>query len=308
MAGRVTTHNRYLLLILLSVGMQATVQGFMTERTSPSDSLVFSIMAFATTAGIFGVVHRVRSGRTTPAPRETRVAMAWMNLATAITFLSYYLSISIIPASTTSSIEAALGPAVLILIALVVFRRREWKGRVDLWSISIMMAFGLLLAGRTWQLSDRSTGSAAAMIGLVLAVAAGSGMAVVVLLSKSFGKTNTSPVWVTAHRFHLTYVLAALAWLVSEPQVPDASELVTLFVFGVFAVVIPLFLLQVGFQRADSLPAITLVALLPAMTWLAQLAAGQSADAISLLLIVGVVSASVTFTTRQASKRVENPT
>lgn len=88
---------------------------------------------------------------------------------------------------------------------------------------------------------------------------------------------------------------------------PDAGELTTLFVFGVLAVVVPLFVLQVGVQRAEPLAAIAIIALLPGLTWLTQVAAGQPPDLVPLGLIVGVVLASVAFTAQTASRSVLVP-
>lgn len=301
------SHNRVLLLILAAVAVQAVVQGIMSGRVSASESMIFSAMAFATAAAVFGVIDKLRPSEAGPAPRGARVSMIWMNVATATTFLSFYVSISLVPASTTSSIESALGPVALMVIARVVAGRRNWHGRIELILVAVMVGFGLLLAYRTWQLSASSTGSVRTIAGLLLAAVAGNGMAVVVLLSKALGDSGISPVWVTAHRFHLTYVLAAVAWLFGGTPMPDAGELTTLFVFGVLAVVVSLFVLQVGVQRAEPLAAIAIIALLPGLTWLTQVADGQPPDLVSLGLIVGVVLASVAFTAQTASRSVVVP-
>ncbi|MDV8024803.1 hypothetical protein [Rhodococcus sp. IEGM 1330] len=295
-------NRRPLLLIVVAVVMQAFVQGVMTESVNTSGSVVFSTLAFATAAAVFGLIDRLRVSDRAPVSREVRLSMIWMNVATAVTFLSFYVSISLIPASTTSSIESAVGPAALIVIALAVLRRREWRGNFELLLVAAMMVIGMLLAGRTWQVSDPSVGSAETVAGLLLAATAGIGMAVVVLLSKNLGRKRISPVWVTAHRFHLTYVAAGMTLLFSGARMPDAVEVAMLFVFGILAVVIPLFLLQVGVQRAEPLPAIATIALLPGLTWLTQLAAGQSPDIASLILILAVVTASVAFTARSAAR------
>ncbi|QII09295.1 hypothetical protein BH93_27375 (plasmid) [Rhodococcoides fascians A25f] len=300
MSIKTSLRDRPLVLILAAVVMQAIVQGFMTEDISPAGSLAFSAMAFATAAAVFGCIGTMRRSDAAPATRATRVSMIWMNIATAATFLSFYVSISLIPASTTSSIESALGPVALMVIAWVVSRRREWRGTTELLLIAVMMGLGLLLAFRTWQDSGPNAGSAQTVAGLLLAIVAAIGMAAVVLLSKTMGNRGIGATWVTANRFHLTYVLAALVWMVSGAHPPDAGELTRLFLFGIVAVVIPLFLLQVGIQRAAPLPAIAIIALLPGVTWLAQLAAGHPIDMVSLALILGVVLVSVTFTLRTA--------
>lgn len=290
--------NRPLVLILAAVVMQAVVQGFMTEQISPAGSLVFSALAFATAAAVFGSIAAVRRRDMVPVTRAARVSMIWMNMATAATFLSFYVSISLVPASTSSSIESALGPVSLMVIARVVSRRREWRGPTELLLVMSMMGFGLLLAYRTWQLSSPNSGSVQSVAGLLLAAVAAIGMAAVVLLSKTMGNNGIDAIWITAHRFHLTYVLAVLAWIVTGAHPPEVAELIELFLLGLIAVVVPLFLLQVGIQRAAPLPAIAIIALTPGLTWLAQLAAGHTLDTVTLVLILGVVSASVVFTTR----------
>src|SRR5699024_12357502 len=101
-------------------------------------------------------------------PKIPVLTMIVMNIATAITFLSFYASISMIPAAASGALESAFGPSDIAVLGFLTARavpsRAQWITALTLG------ALGIFLAARTEWPSGR-TGATAP--GALLAVIAG---------------------------------------------------------------------------------------------------------------------------------------
>lgn len=228
-------------------------------------------------------------------PVRSRLMLA-MNAATAVTFVGFYLSIGLIEAATASALETAVAPVALIALSPLVLGRPAAHRYL---ASALLALLGLALAWYTFALTPANRSAGAAVAGLGLALLAGGGMATISLLSRRFGDLGVSPVTVTAHRFHFTYLLAAALWLVTTPTAPDGDKLLTYAILGLVAVVLPLFLLQVGFQMADPLAGISVVVSLPGLTYLVQLMNGTQAQPLTLTLLVAIMLAALAQSRRQ---------
>lgn len=278
-----------LALIFVAVAFQAGVQGTMTAWIDPADSMLFSALAFALTTVVFCAI---AAGRRIARPASAAPGMPWrtmvaMNVATAVTFLSFYASISMIPAATTGALESAFGPIAIAALGYLIRRtassRRQWL------IAAALVVLGAALAAQT---ADGVVDFGITGLGVLLAVLAGWGMAAVTLISRSLGELGVSPVSVTAHRFHASYLAAAAIWAVGRPDVPEPGHVLLLLGLGVLATSIPLFLLQLGVQRADPFSAMLVITALPALTYLVQLFAGVPLEPLSLLLILAIIGVS----------------
>lgn len=283
------------------------MHGTITATIRPADTLLFTAISFASTTAVFlplsrllGRSDRHGDGPPTARPRAPRGLMAAMNVATAVTFLSFYVSLGLIEAATASALESAVGPVALIALSPLLLGRTTASTRHRAGLAALLFLLGVALAAHTFRLAPHDGSTAEALTGLGLAAFSGVGMATVSLVSRGFGDRGVSPVTVTAHRFHLTYLLATALWLSTTPAVPDLGKLATYAALGVVAVVVPLFLLQVGFQRADPLAGITVVATLPGVTYLVQLANGASVDPVTLGLLGTIMFVAVAQSRRSA--------
>lgn len=122
-------------------------------------------------------------------------------------------------------------------------------------------------------------------------VGAGTGAAVLALISAELGRRGIDPVYVTAHRFHLTYLCGgALLVATGGPSRRWVAELPALLLLGVLAAAIPLFLLQAGLQRTDPMVAMVLLTTLPGATYLAESVFHGGFNATSLTLICCLIA------------------
>ncbi|MEU4157915.1 EamA family transporter [Actinoplanes sp. NPDC026670] len=279
--------NAPLALIGVAVLMQAGTSGFLSGRLDGAQSLLFSTTAFALATVVFTVVDRVRRGPGRAVLRAHGRLMVAANVLTAVTFIGFYLSLVYVPAALAVSIETAIGPLVIAIAA----------GRAARVGDHLV---GWVLLGCSGALALRLSGDAAGAVpmgrlatGVGLALLAGLGAAGLALLSKRLGRLAVPPVTVTANRFHLTYLAALVLLALDPPAVADVrTRLPLLVLVGLIAVVVPLYLLQVGLQRADSLGAMTLITTMPGLTYLAQVAFGVPFDpwALALTVVITVIA------------------
>lgn len=197
---------------------------------------MFSALAFVATTLLFGLLSAAMRTRRTE-PKIPVLTMIVMNIATAITFLSFYASISMIPAATSGALESAFGPSDIAVLSFLTARavpsRAQWITAITL------VALGIFLAART-EYDSVTTGTTA--LGALLAVIAGWEMTAVTLLSRSLGGREIGPVTLTAHRIHAGYLAAISIWATSNPQLSAPGDVLLLLGPGVLATGISLFL------------------------------------------------------------------
>jgi drug/metabolite transporter (DMT)-like permease len=276
--------------IVASVLLQAGVFGYISGRLDATASLTLSCMGFGAAAVLFNAALLVRRARRGPAAASpnARGLLALMNVVTAVTFLGFYAALSWVPSALATGIETAIGPGVLALLGLAGYGRRATRQG---WAAAaVLVLLGLAIA---W--SFTGTGgirlSAGTALGLALLVGAGTGAAGLALISAELGRRGIDPVYVTAHRFHLTYLCSG-ALLVATGGVSRrwVVEPPALLLLGVLAVTIPLFLLQAGLQRADPMVAMVLLTTLPGATYLAETVFHGGFNATSLTLICCLIA------------------
>ncbi|MFF5372886.1 hypothetical protein [Streptomyces sp. NPDC013187] len=279
------------LCIVASVLLQAGVYGFVSGTLDSSGSLALSCAGFGAAAVLFNTVllaRRLRRGRTPAAPGTRGLLMA-MNVVTAVTFLSFYASLTWVPATLATGVETAIGPIVLGLLGLAGQGRRV--SRQGWFAAVVLVLLGVAIGQRFT--ADGAVGPGTA-VGLALVIVAGVGAPVLALLSAELGRRGVDPVYVTAHRFHLTYLCGGLLLLlVGGPGGDHTGELLTMLLTGVLAVTLPLFALQAGLQRTDPMVAMVLLTTLPGVTYLAETAFHGSFDAVALAQICALILVAV---------------
>ena len=288
--------NLPLASILIAILLQSVTHGLMSDRLNQVDSLLFSTLAFLLTTIIFISIDYIRRQKNYRLGIKEislihHISMIIiLNLLTALTFIGFYIAISLIPASTASTIEVAVGPLSVIFISILI--RSEVKKARD-WFFAIILFFlsGLLTIIEFFKVGFHEILSL--LLGVSLSFIAGVGASGIAILSKYFGEQNISAITVTAHRFHLTYILSLFFLMFQTTINIDFSEVLVLMVFAFTAVVAPLYFLQFGLQKIDSLLAIILVGTLPNFTYLAQVFFGHSFDIIVFFIINLIIVISI---------------
>jgi inner membrane transporter RhtA len=278
------------MLVVVAVVLQAVSNGLLSDQLSGTESLFLSFVAFGASALVFGLVARFRRGRASGGTfrgAQGRL-LRLLNVATAVTFLSFYWSLSLVPAPLAVGVESGVGPLTLACLRL----RRPAKAP-GLWALAVAAAaLALSLAAAARMVSaGQAQGSPAFAAGLGAAALAGVSAATIPVLSFRLGALGVSPVQVNAHRFHLTYGLALVALVLCPKASVRAllgSQALWCAVIAVAGVALPLFVLQVGIQRTRPMTVVLLASAAPGLTYLVAAVAGrQHLDAPALALING---------------------
>lgn len=311
-----------IVLIALSVLLQAACFGYLSGRLTPSGGLLLSCVGFACSALLFNALAAARRPRGRPSAggprrpdpaagarprnRGVRPLLLMMNGVTAVTFLGFYVALAWIPATLASGLETAVGPLAVAVLSLTL--RGGPRPDARAWGMAVVLACtGGALAWRlTGAAADLGWSTAA---GLALAVVAGVGASSLALMSQALGRCGADPVRVTAHRFHLSYIGAA-ALLVLHGRAPTAAgmPLWLVPVVGVAAVTVPLFVLQVGLHRAPPLVAMGMLTTLPGVTYLSEVLWGATADPVGIgltALMVLLAVANVTISAPRSRRRTK---
>lgn len=282
-------------LTLISVLLQAAAEGFLSGRLDVTASLRLSLLAFLATTVIFTAITWLRRrSRTEPqatAAQRARVRrLLWqMNAASAVTFLGFYLALAWVPAALGASLVAGVGPLAVLLMGALGGTKPSgpagWARAVLLLAVSLATA-ACIQPGPLWRAGPLVYAGAA------LAVLAGFGAACLAVVSRRLGALGVHPTRVMAHRFHLTYVLAAAVLALQGGSGTSELSLGATALIALVGVVVPLYLLQISIQRCPPLVTMVLLTAVPGLTYVTQVAFGD----VFRLPAAGMVAVLVTLT------------
>ncbi|MFJ2111364.1 MULTISPECIES: hypothetical protein [unclassified Streptomyces] len=286
-------------LILVSVFLQACAEGFLSGRLDVTASLRFSALAFLATTVVFTVITwlrgRSRHARTRPQAtaahrRQVRRLLWWMNVASAVTFLGFYLAMAWVPAALAASLVAGVGPLAVVVMDAV--SGTNASGRAG-WARAVLL-LGVSLATATYiNPVPVWTAGYLVYVGGALAVLAGFGAACLAVLSRRLGGLGVDPTRVMAHRFHLTYVLAGVVLGLLGGGGSSELSLGATALAALLGVVVPLYLLQISIQRCPPIVTMVLLTALPGLTYVAQVAFGDAFRLPAAVMVVVLVALTV---------------
>jgi drug/metabolite transporter (DMT)-like permease len=200
-------------------------------------------------------------------PRMRLVDVLALNAATAVTFVSFYLSLVAVPSSLAAGVEAAVAP----LAALALSGLRGHRARARDWLL-VLPLFGSSIAFG-WSRHEALAASPSAFIGgMALAAVAGIGMAYLAILSKRLGDQGHSASDVISVRFHLTYITSLGIALFQGGSSSDgmAIDFGWIIPLGIAAVAVPLFLIQFGMMKAAPSLTVVMMACVPAVSFVVE--------------------------------------
>lgn len=275
-------------LVIIAITLQALSNGLLSDHLSGAESVLLSFLAFGTSALVFGLVTKFRAGEDRQPLRGARLRlMLLLNVATAVTFLGFYWSLSVIPAPLASAVETGIGP---LAVACFGIRRSGGARRsveTGLGALSLLLA---LCVGCRMVSNGQIESPALLLGGAGVAAVAGCSAAGIAVLSHRLGRLRVSPVQVTAHRFHLTYLLALAVLLFGGRPAGGwaGSSVAFIAAVAVLGAALPLFVLQIGMQRTAPLVVTLMASAVPGLTYLmATLVGRQGFDLVTFVLING---------------------
>ena len=180
--------------------------------------------------------------------------------------------------------------------------------RLALGTLAITLAVGAAVGA-----SDAGSphGPTQLWTGLALAGIAGTAAAGIAVISHRLGALAVGPVTVTAHRFHLTYLLA-FALLALNPRSDlgsvNGGRIAILALPAIAGIAARLFVLQIGMQHTALVVVAVLASAVPGLTYLAAVSATrQSFDPIAFALVPPTNSPDLTTCRMRPSEAGKSP-
>lgn len=278
-----------MLLIIIGATFQGAANAVVGLTVSPGSMFLFLGCAFLV-ASITGTLLKA-THKTAKVKIGTADTVA-LNLATAITFGAFYLALIWIPASLAAGAEAAAAP----LAALVIASFKNRLPQVRLWLISITIFLFSMGFGWSQHMAGASVPGFGTIIGMLLGVIAGIGLAVLATISRSLSEEGVSAYSILAVRYHVTYILAfvcaAASWR-EYPSIAHAGSLLMWFVpLGLAAVALPLVLIQSGMMRTSATITSVVMASVPGISFITETIISPDRSSISSwILLVALILA-----------------
>jgi hypothetical protein len=255
--------------------MQSVAYAYITRNMAEWATLQFVFFAFLSCSLFYGLL----SGRRSIELGRTQVKyLLLLNVWTALAFVSFYWAIAFVPGSIVSLMEAAVGPLWIIGLSLRSETIQPDKARIGVAAAVTLLAF---LAAY----SSGNLESVQHVYGMILAVVAGCGAALVAKYSRQSSSVRIAPAVVLAHRFHLTYLVAAGLLCFNMTWSVNSATLWITVLLGFIGVVLPLYLLQIGMSRCEPIVTMFSLTLIPLITYCFEIRFGLTVDWRTLGLI-----------------------
>lgn len=223
---------------------------------------VFVFFSFTITALFF------LAGKGTRIPDNSHLTLVFLNVFTAITFLSFFQALKFIEPAVVSAIEIGIGPIFVVALVWLVFGSPPKTHNIIVGSG--ILAGCVLLMNSALRGSGMLVSSDYAVLGILFSLASGIGAVVITMLSKQLSKNGWSRDAILAHRFYLIVLVSfCIALFEPMPESMDLSVLLPAIVLvSVAGVLVPLYLLQSAIGKTEPYVIITTMALLPVLTFL----------------------------------------
>lgn len=272
--------NKFTAAIVLSVLMQSLAYGFMTKNMSSDSILIFVTVAFLTCSAVYFLISKLRGIKLS---RPQVPCIIRLNVSTALAFVSFYISITLIPASIATLLEAAAGPLWIIIIG-VTFSRKK----VFLTSIITSMLVMLCGVVSVCIISEKII-SFQVIMGIFLAIAAALGAALVAWNSEKAELLSLSPIIVLAWRFHLTWFLSLVIYAFIPVEKITSGDIFNSLWLVLVGVVLPMYFMQKGMQKSSPLITMMCLSMLPLITYIFEITFGSRVNFYLLgVLLIGV--------------------
>lgn len=237
----------------------------------PFFAIVF--MAFFISTVLFAVLTALRNPSEFARLRQHPGPVIAMNVTTAIAWNCYFFALTHLEPSVVNTLHSGIGPLVVVILGALGVRLAG-KGRPGPWEMACYAGIALSLAALWWVVLSGNSGLAIAsgsvtLVSLALLLVSGTCITLSQLYSKRLHEVGIGAEAVTAARYPLITVVAALAVAFSgEPTgIHGAGQFSVLAIAVVLLIVLPTFSLQAGIQRTSQLTTQVIRALGPVLVF-----------------------------------------
>lgn len=229
------------------------------------DPLLLVLVAFTCSTALFALLRHKGSPGGRVRLRDHAVPLLALNLTTVLGWGTVYYALQFL----APAVVATLAVATLPLFSTLLYRLitgAQPSGRIDFIAALGLLSAAIWLAVVSWEGGGIViAGSRAELVVAFLAcVMSGLGMAASNILAARLYRAGLQPMDIMATRFILLTGLAGALWLAqAEAAAVSAGHLAVLVGYGIGAIAMPLFILQIGLSRASPVEAGAIISLSP---------------------------------------------
>ena len=270
-------------LVLVFVVTQAFRDVYFANAFQGIDFFFVIVLAFSLSTVGFAAVTALREPAAFARMRQELPALAWINVTTAIAWISYFFSLKHLQPSVVNTLHSGAGPLTVILLAAFGIHVARASAvnqaeRLCYAGLAASLAF-LCWAVLAGQSGLRTESLLAIAAGLVLPIVSGVSITVSLLWCKRLNERGIGADAISASRYWLIIVVAVLVELIGERPtgVGNPRDLAILAIVTTVLIVLPLYSLQLGIARTAPLTAHVIRSLGPVLIFGLELADGRIA-------------------------------
>ena len=292
-------------IVALAVLWQGIGTAIVGSEVDPGLSTFATFSAFLIAAIVSTVVYLAfyrRKYRATDAqhPPMTLTTVASLNLFTAGAFCLFYISTTLMQPTAASVIETGVGPFIIAAIM-------AWSARRL--SSSLVSATAVVVLALCFFFLGTGSSSPQSYMGFTLAVAAGISAVGVLYSSRLATEQGHSVLTIAAVRFHLAWIISGLvAFFSVEAEMLRGSTL-SIVLLSATCITFPILLLQWGITLASPFTSALIIAALPAVVMVTEVALGSQVEPIQLTLLTLIVAITISqamWGTRKTSENISS--
>jgi drug/metabolite transporter (DMT)-like permease len=282
-------------LVLVFAVSQAFRDVYFANVFQGIDFFLVIALAFTISTVIFAGVMAFREPAALVRLRAELPALAWINVTTAIAWISYFYSLKHLQPSVVNTLHSGAGPLTVIALAafgIHIARPSEVRQGELVCDAGLAAALGFIcwavLAGHAGVRADSVLVMAA---GLLLPIVSGASITISLLWCKRLNERGIGADAVTASRYLLIIAIALVATVIGGPSnIGAAGDLLGLAVAATVLIVLPLYSLQLGIARTAPLTAHVIRSLGPVLIFGLELADGRIAYSGAILAGIALYS------------------
>ncbi len=284
-------------LVLMFVITQAFRDVYFANAFQGIDFFLVILVAFAISAVAFAGVTMIRDPDALARMRGELPALAWINVTTAIAWISYFFSLKHLQPSVVNTLHSGAGPLTVILLASFgihiaqpsLLRRAEYVCQAGL-AASLGVLWWVVLTGHS---GVKPESLLMTVVSVALPVVSGASITVSLLWCKRLSEHGIGADAITAGRYLLMILIALLVLVTRDGPsgIGTTGDFVTLAVAATALIALPLYALQLGIARTAPLTAHVIRSLGPVLVFGLELA--DDRIAYSGLTLLGIALYSV---------------
>ncbi|MDA9556045.1 hypothetical protein N9R79_00890 [Vibrio sp.] len=258
-----------ILFIVASVTLQAFVLSKISYQFSSAEVMTFSVFSFLLCTLIFGLKLLLKGQINITKKKGMNITI--LNIHTLLAFGSFHLALIFLPASSAALFETSIA---LLAIALLT---KEIPNRILQTCVIIAFTLGFILAANAF--------SVELIQGAILSALAGVGAATISVRSNHEHNKVLSTDEALAYRFILSGVVVLSALYFSGSGLQFSVSYIEVVLLSLFGFVLPFYLLQKGMAVTKPVLTISMLSVIPVVSYLFESVFYASTSLIELTLM-----------------------